>query len=168
MKTRPMTYLIQQTFQPDQIENLAGELRRNMKTQTIAYRKTFINPFTRLHDEIEYFIDTRPTLTGGDPIIRATRANRIVPNGHDNPMDSDNRICLGFGLYGLDLATILRLCDTWTKGIVARECERESVPVCGKVTLSMTFGDMQTSATINFRCAPHPGGIPGDSEPDVC
>lgn len=121
MKPQPMTYLIQQTFQPDQIENRADALRRNLKTQTIAYRQTFINPFTKLPDEIEYFIDTRPTLTGGNPIIRSPRADRIVPNGHDNHMYSDHSICLGNELYGLDLATILRLCDTWTKGILGWE-----------------------------------------------
>lgn len=115
------TYLIDQTYMLDQIAGREGCLRRNLARQTIAYRQSFVNPFTRQPDEIEYFIDTRPTRTGGDPVVRSPRADRHEPKGHENHMFSDHSICLGTELYGLDLATILRLCDTWTKGIVGWE-----------------------------------------------
>lgn len=113
--------LIEQTFQRRQIAGREGNLQRNITRQIIAYHRTFVNPFTNLPDQIDFFIDTRPTLTGGDPIIRSPRADRNDPRGHENHMFADHSICLGAELRNLDLATILRLCDVWAKGIVGWE-----------------------------------------------
>ena len=122
MKTNPTrSRLIEQTFQRDQIAGREGHLQRNVKRQIIAYNRTFVNPFTGLPDQIDFFIDTRPTLTRGNPIIRSPRADKTEPRGHENHMFSDHSICLGAELMDLDLATILRLCDAWAKGIVGWE-----------------------------------------------
>lgn len=116
-----MNKFMMQVRQRDQLEGREPWVRVDWAREVIAFRVHIFDKRRQAYQDIDFFIDTRPMNTGGDPIVRSPRANRHTPRGHENHMYNDHSCCLGINLRRMDLCEILRRCEAWAGGIITYE-----------------------------------------------
>lgn len=102
-----MNRLMLQTQQPDQIRGRESRVRTRPAEQKIAYQAP---------NGIVFYIDTRPTNTGGEPIV-STKEREAQVASHDTHTLGKGHVCLANSIRGWDLTKILFYCDSWARGV---------------------------------------------------
>lgn len=113
-----MNKLMQQLRDPEQIRGRGSDLMADWHNRMIQFNRRFnckdgdhyvwITPV--------FYIDTKPTEWGNDPIVTSPYANRYEALGHTNHLYNDHSLCLGHGLYNWDLFELLRQIEKWFGG----------------------------------------------------
>ena len=113
-----MNNLMRQLRDPRQIKNRERNLSADWYNRMIQFDRSFkcwegtryvwIKPM--------FYIDTKPTEWGDDPIVTSPYVNRYSALGHTNHLYSDHRLCLGHGLRNWDLFELLRQIEKWFGG----------------------------------------------------
>ena len=101
-----MNKLMQQVKQPDQIRGRESRLKVDWAHRKIAYKAP---------NEMVFIIDTKPTETGGEPIV-LNQVAKSLGISHRTHSLGDGRVCLADNLRGWDLTKILLQCDSWACG----------------------------------------------------
>lgn len=101
-----MNRLMNQVFEPEQIRGREPRIRVDRTNRKIAYKAP---------NGMVFFIDTRPTEEGGEPIVRTEEAE-LYSAGHSTHTLGSGRVCLASSLRGWDLTRILFQCDSWARG----------------------------------------------------
>lgn len=101
-----MNLLMKQTSEPDQIRGRESRIRVNREKRKIAYTAP---------NGMVFFIDTRPTEEGGEPIVSTPDAE-LYSASHKTHTLGGGRVCLASSLRGWDLTRILFQCDSWARG----------------------------------------------------
>ena len=114
-----MNKLMQQLRDRSEIRGRENELKVDWNNRKIRFDRRFT-----CHDKygrtIEitpvFYIDTRPTEWGNDPIVTSPYVNNYPALGHTNHLFNDHSLCLGHNLARLDLHSLLRQIEKWFGG----------------------------------------------------
>ena len=110
---------MQQLRDPRQIQGREKDLLADWHNRIIQFNRRFeckdkwgrYVPITPV-----FYIDTKPTEWGNDPIVTSPYVRRYPALGHDNHLYNDHSLCVGHGLYNWDLSSLLRHLEYWFRG----------------------------------------------------
>ena len=113
-----MNKLMEQLRDPTQIAGRAADLRADWHNRVIQFNRTFQckNGANYVSITPVFYIDTKPTEWGNNPIVTSPYVNRFPALGHENHLLGDHSLCLGSGLGNWDLCELLRQIEKWFGG----------------------------------------------------
>ncbi len=114
-----MNKLMEQLRDRSQIQGREALLSADWHNRVIKFTRTFEckdKNGRQFPITIEFYIDTKPTEWGSDPIVTSPYVNRYPALGHKNHLLSDHSFCLGSGLANWDLCELLRQIEKWFGG----------------------------------------------------
>lgn len=101
-----MNRLMRQAFDLEQTRGRTSLIRINRDREMILYKTK---------SGILFKIDTSPTESGGEAIVKTKEAARFGAD-HSTHTLGGGRVCLARSLRGWDLTRILFQCDSWARG----------------------------------------------------
>ena len=114
-----MNKLMNQLRDSKQTEGRKKDLCANWNSRVILFKREF-NVYDKQRGWIwitpNFYIDTKPTETGSNPIVTSPYVNNFKALGHGNHLFSDHSLCLGNNLANWDLFSLLRQIEKWFGG----------------------------------------------------
>ena len=113
-----MNNLMRQLLDKEQVKNREPYLCADWHNRVIQFNRKFKCWDGQRYVWIQpvFYIDTKPTEYGNDPVVTSPYVSRFPARGHANHLYNDHSLCLGNGLYNWDLLSLLRQIEKWFGG----------------------------------------------------